>query len=119
MRLCPLRQTPPSQRGQASVELLGALPVLLLLGLALFQLLAIGYAKVEAGSAAEAAALALVAGGDPRSAARESLPGWSRARARIEHDRGKVRVSLRPPAVLPGLGRRLEVEAKASVEAPR
>jgi Putative Flp pilus-assembly TadE/G-like len=103
------------ERGQASVELLGALPVLLLIGLAVFQLLAVGYAKVQAGSAAEAAALALVAGGDPRAAARESLPGWSRAQARISQRDGLVRVSLRPPS-LPGLGRRLEVEAEAAVE---
>ena len=108
-----------AQRGQASIELLGALPLLLLLGLSLFQLLAVGYAKVEAGSAAEAAALALVAGGDPRAAARESLPGWSRAGARIEHEHGTVRVSLRPAAALPALARRLEVEAEAAVEDPR
>jgi Flp pilus assembly protein TadG len=104
------------ERGQASVELLGALPVLLLIGLAVFQLLAVGYAKVQAGSAAEAAALALVAGGDPRAAARESLPGWSRVHARISQSDGLVRVSLRPPSPLPGLARRLEVEAEAAVE---
>ena len=108
-----------AERGQASVELLGALPVLLLVGLALLQLLAIGYAKVEAGSAAEAAALALVAGGDPRAAARESLPGWSRAQARISQDGGTVRVTLRPPSPLHGLGRRFEVEAQATVEDAR
>ena len=106
------------ERGQASVELLGALPVVLLLGLAVFQLLAVGYAKVQAGSAAEAAALALVAGGDPRAAARESLPGWSRAQARVEHEDGDVRVSLRPPSPLPALARELEVHAEAAVEEP-
>ena len=37
------------ERGQASVELLGALPAVLLVGLALLQLLAVGYTKVEAG----------------------------------------------------------------------
>ena len=104
------------ERGQASVELLGALPVVLLLGLGLFQLLAVGYAKVEAGSAAEAGALALVAGGDPRAAARESLPGWSRAQTRIEHESGTVQVTVRPPSVLPALSRTLEVDAEASVE---
>jgi hypothetical protein len=104
------------QRGQASVELLGALPVVLMVGLAVFQLLAVGYAKVQAGSAAEAAALALVAGGDPRAAARESLPGWSRANAHVSHHDGHVRVSLRPPSPLAALARRLEVEAEATVE---
>ncbi len=104
------------ERGQASVELLGALPVLILLGLALFQLLAVGYAKVQAGAAAEAGALALVAGGDPGAAARESLPGWSRAHARVEQENGTVRVSLRPPSPLAALARELEVYAEAAVE---
>jgi hypothetical protein len=102
--------------GQASVELLGALPVVLLVGLVVFQLLAVGYAKVQAGSAAEAAALALVAGGDPQAAARESLPGWSRAHARVSHRDGLVRVSLRPPSPLAAVARGLEVEAEATVE---
>lgn len=105
------------ERGQASVELLGTLPLLIVLGLGVFQLLAVGYANVQAGSAAEAAALAVVAGGDPRAAARESLPGWSRSRARIEHEEGSVRVSLRPPSPIAALSRELEVEAEAAVEA--
>ena len=107
------------ERGQASVELLGALPVLLLVGLVAFQLLAVGYAKVQAGAAAEAGALALVAGGDPGAAARESLPGWTRSHARIEHDDGDVRVSLRPPSPLAVLSRELEVHAEAAVEEVR
>lgn len=104
------------ERGQASVELLGAVPVVLLVGLVAFQLLAVGYAKVQAGAAAEAGALALVAGGDVTAAARESLPGWSRAGARVTEDHGSVRVRLRPPSPLPAVARELEVEAEAVVE---
>jgi len=106
-----------SERGQALVELLGAVPVLLLVGLVLLQALAVGYAAVLAGTAAHAGALALAAGGDPRSGVRESLPGWSRARARVDVDGGKVRVRLRPPSPLRALARRLEVESQASVGA--
>ena len=43
-----------SERAQASVELLGAVPALLALGLALLQLMAVGYSGVLAGAAAEA-----------------------------------------------------------------
>src|SRR3954469_24605277 len=43
-----------AERGQASVELLGALPVLLLVGAVLLQLLALGYSATLAASAAEA-----------------------------------------------------------------
>ena len=70
-----------SERGQASVELVGAVPALLLLALVLFQLLAVGYSAVLAGSAAEAGALALAGGGDARAGARDAVPGWARARA--------------------------------------
>ena len=77
-----------SARGQASVELLGALPAILLTGLIVFQLLALGYSKVLAGNAAEAAALAAAGGGDVRPAARAAVPGWSRARMRVESRRG-------------------------------
>ena len=61
------------ERGQASVEVLGAIPALLLVGLVLFQVGAVGYARVLAGSAAEAGALAMAAGADPAAGAREAL----------------------------------------------
>lgn len=105
-----------SQRGQATVELLGAVPAVLLLGLVLFQLLAVGYAHVAAGGAAEAGALALAAGADPEAGAREALPGWSRAGARIAVSGGTVRVTLRPPSPLSSVSRALEVGVEAAVE---
>jgi hypothetical protein len=107
-----------SERGQASVELLGVLPALLALALVLFQLGAVGYASVLAGNAAEAGALAMAAGGDVAAGARESLPGWSRAHARVDSGRGRVSVRLRPPSPLRLLSRELEVRAEAAVSAP-
>lgn len=105
------------ERGQALVELLGALPVVLIVGLVLMQALAVGYAAVVAGTAAHAGALALAAGADARSGVRESLPGWSRARARVEVSGGRVRVRLQPPSLLRALARELEVESEAAVGA--
>ena len=104
-----------SQRGQAAVELLGALPVLLLLGLGVAQLLAVGYAAVLAGNAAEAGALALAGRADPEASARNALPGWGRAVASVGVAGGRVTVRLRPPALLDALGRELEVTSTASV----
>ncbi len=104
------------QRGQASVELLGAIPALLLLGLVIFQVLAVGYAAVLAGSAAEAGALALAAGSDPKAGVREALPGWSRVGARVSVSGGTVRVRLRPLSPLADVARKLEITADASVE---
>jgi hypothetical protein len=104
--------------GQASIELLGGLPLLIVAGLVALQLLAVGYSAVLAGGAAEAGALALAAGGDPRAGAHEALPGWSRARARVSVSGDVVRVRLRPPSPLEIVGRRLAVHAQAAVGAP-
>lgn len=101
--------------GQASVELLGAVPAVLVVGLVIFQMLAVGYSAVLAGTAAEAGALALGAGADPVSGVREALPGWSRARAKVTVSGGTVRVRLRPPSLLGAVEDRLQVSARASV----
>ena len=69
--------------GQASVELIGVVPLALLIALAIGQLLAAGAARELAGNAAEAGATALLQGGDASSAARAALPGWSRGRASV------------------------------------
>lgn len=103
------------ERGQAAVELIGALPVLLVLGIAITQLLAVGYAAVLAGNAAEAGALALAARADPEASARNALPGWGRARASVGVSGGRVTVRLRPPSLVSALARRLEVASTASV----
>ena len=107
-----------TERGQASVELLGLLPLLLVVALAAAQALAVGYSSVLAGNAAEAAALALAGGGDPEAAARPALPGWSRKRLEVAVKGGDVRVRLRPPVLLPPLAGELEVTAEAAVEVP-
>ena len=106
------------ERGQASVELLGALPVVLLVGLVLLQLLAVGYAKSLAGSAAEAGALAIAGGGDPSAAARDAIPGWSRAGMRVAVTGGRVAVTLRAPSPLRALARGILLHASAAVRKP-
>src|SRR3954447_915253 len=105
----------PGERGQALIELLGAVPTVLALALVVMQALAVGYSSVLAGTAAEAGALALVDGRDARAGAREALPGWSRGRARVRVRHGRVRVLLRPPAPLRIVARRLEVAGEAAV----
>jgi hypothetical protein len=106
------------ERGQALVEVVAALPAMLAVALVLLQLLATGYSAVLAGSAAEAGALALAGGGDAQSAVRNALPGWSKARARVEVSGGTVRVRLQPPSPLKLVARKLEVSAEAAVELP-
>ncbi len=106
------------ERGQATVELLGAAPALLALGLVLLQLLATGYSAVLAGNAAEAGALALAGGADPMAAVHRALPNWSREHLRVSVSSGTVRVAMRPPSPLASVARRLSVDAHASVDTP-
>ena len=94
------------------------LPALLIVALVVLQLLALGYSKVLAGDAAEAGALALAGGADAARAARDAVPGWSRAHLRVAVRGGLVRVTLRPPSPLRALARRLEVDASAVVPNP-
>jgi hypothetical protein len=107
-----------NERGQATIEALALIPAFIAIGLGLLQLLAVGYASVLAGNAAEAGALALARGDDPRAEARRVLPGWSAARATVGVEGGRVRVRLRPPSPLHALADRLQVGATAAVEAP-
>lgn len=104
-----------SERGQASVEVAAAAPALLLLALVVFQLLALGYAAVLAGNAAEAGALALAGGADARAAARRAVPGWSHAGMSVSVEGPRVHVEMRPPSPLAVVGKRLAVHASAAL----
>lgn len=103
------------ERGQASVELVAALPALLLAALVALQLLAAGYAMTLADGAAEAGALALASGGSAAEAARAALPGWAEDSVAVSVEGGTVSVRLRPPSPFAALARRLAVTSTASV----
>jgi hypothetical protein len=105
--------------GQASVELLAALPALALAAVLALQLLLVGYSLTIADGAAEAGALARAAGRDSADAARDALPGWARRRSRVSVAGGRVRVEIRPPAPLPALADALTVSSDAWSRAPR
>jgi hypothetical protein len=102
------------QEGQASVELVAALPALFLAGLISLQLLAAGYALTLADGAAEAGALALATGRPAAAAAREALPGWAEDDVEISVGGGAVTVRLRPPSPLAAFGDRLRVTSSAA-----
>jgi hypothetical protein len=91
-----------AQSGQASVELVAAIPVLLLVTLAVAQLAIAGYALWSAGAAARAGARARYVGGDARAAARRSLPSPLRRGATIL-DRDGVSVRVAAPSLVPGV----------------
>ena len=105
--------------GQASVELVAALPALVLAAVLAVQLLLVGYSLTIADGAAEAGALAGAAGRDAREAARDALPGWARKRSDVSAGAGRVRIELRPPAPLPALADALAVSSEAWSRPPR
>jgi hypothetical protein len=102
------------QAGQATVELVAALPALLLAGYLSFQLLAAGYALTLADSAAEAGALALASGRPALRATREALPGWAEEDAEVTVAGGRVTVRLRPPALSDAIAEGLAVTGSAA-----
>jgi hypothetical protein len=99
--------------GQATVELVAAVPALLLAGLLALQLLAAGYAMTLADGAAEAGALALAAGRPARGAVRAALPGWADDDSEVAVRGGEVTVRLVPPSPFPALAERLVVTSSA------
>jgi hypothetical protein len=102
------------QAGQATVELIAALPALLLAGYIAFQLLAAGYAVTLADGAAEAGALALAAGRPASKATRDALPGWAAEDVEVSIRGGRVTVRLRPPAISGAIAESLTVTGSAA-----
>jgi hypothetical protein len=103
------------EEGQSTVELVAALPALLLAALLALQLLATGYTLTLADGAAEAGALALASGGGAQQAVRGALPDWAEDDVRVLVVGGRVTVSLAPPSPLPVLAERLAVTSSAAV----
>ncbi|CAN5568740.1 hypothetical protein BH10ACT11_BH10ACT11_15820 [soil metagenome] len=103
------------QAGQASIELLAGLPVLITAGLVALQLLATGYSASLADGAADAGALAISCGAAPRAAALAALPGWAERRAEVTVEPGRVRVTLEPPSPIGSLSEGLRVSSTAEV----
>jgi hypothetical protein len=89
------------QAGQASVELVAMLPVVLLVGAVAWQLALAGHTAWLAAHAARAAARADAVGRGPGEAARSALPRSLEDEIEVERlDRGGVRVSVQVPLML-------------------
>lgn len=114
-----VRGAASGERGQATVELVAALPALALAGLVALQLMLVGYATTLADGAAEAGALALASGGSAAEAAREALPGWGKERVSVAVEGGTVSVRLRPPSPIEALSERLSVTSSAAARPAR
>jgi hypothetical protein len=100
----PPRVAPACCRGQASVELVALLPLIVVVLAVAYQALLAGQALWEVRVASRAAARAHAFGADARAAARTHLRSGLVAGLRVSSESsGDVRVSIRIPAVLPSV----------------
>jgi pilus assembly protein CpaE len=107
-------------RGQASVELIGVIPCLLLAGLVAWQLVLAGHTLWLCSQAARVAARAHAVGRDSEAAARSALPRSLERGLRVHRQReGGVRVDVQVPFVLRHWRSPLVVSASSSFGGPR
>ena len=113
----PGAQRRESERGQASVELLGTLPAVLLVALVAWQLALAGQTSWLAANAARVAVRAQAVGRDPEAAARSSLPSYLRHRLVVRAEDGdRVVVRVRLPLLLKRWSTPLRIGATAAME---
>jgi hypothetical protein len=97
------------EEGTASVELVAAVPFLLLALAVAAQIALVGQALWSASVAARAGARAALVGGDPKIAARRALPTVMRDGAEVEEEgegdggHGGIAVKVPVPSLLPQL----------------
>ena len=91
------------QAGQATIEFVGTLAVVLFSALAMWQLLIVMWAYNETSNAARTAARVESRGGDTKKAARNALPHLLRHKLMVEPDGEKVTLTVRIPLFFPGL----------------
>jgi hypothetical protein len=92
------------------LEFLGCMPLVLLAAASCLQALLVALTLVFAQGAADRAAR-----GASRAQALDAVPAGWRPRARMQVDTEQARVTLRPPAVIPGAARVLAISASTSV----
>jgi type IV secretory pathway TrbD component len=102
------------QRGQASLELVAAIPAVLLAMLAAWQLAGVGHAAWLVAHAARAAARADAVGRSPARAARSVLPRSMRRGLEVDRSGERVRVRVHVPLLLPGRSR-VSISARSSL----
>jgi hypothetical protein len=101
-----------SDGGQATVELVAVLPLVLVAAFAATAIVGLEATREHAGEAAHAGAIALLQGADPERAAREALAGGGRS-ASVRVQGRRVTVTLDPSGPLRRLLPRLEARATA------
>jgi hypothetical protein len=105
-----------SQRGQASIELVAVVPVVLLAALVAWQLALAGHTLWLAAGAARTAARADVVGRSPVAAARSALPKSLEHGLEVKRlEGGAVRVSVAIPMIVESWHAPVRVSATTSL----
>jgi len=108
------------QRGQATVELIAVMPLVLAVGAIAWQLVLVGQAAWLTADAARAGARADAVGADPVEAARSVLPRSFERGLQVERrPGGGVRVFARVPLLLRRWSTPIRLAATASLEERR
>lgn len=104
------------QRGQASVETVACIPLVVFAVAAVVQFLSAGTAREKAAAAAQAGVVAILQDGDPEAAVRDAL-GHAVDRSTVTIDGQRVRVTVEPRAFVPPLGDLLAATSSADAGA--
>lgn len=98
-RGAPARRVVGRERGSASIEMVGALPIIVVVVLVLFQVCAVVYATQAANQAVRDGARAMSLGRSVDAAVDASLPGGLTAQRITYPGDGAVRLELRAPGL--------------------
>jgi hypothetical protein len=108
-----------SESGQASVEAVAMLPLVLVAALVAWQLVLTGHALWLCAGAARSAARADIVGAGATAAARSALPRSLERGLSVERlEGGRVRVEVRVPLLLPAWRSPVRVAAVSSLGGP-
>jgi hypothetical protein len=92
-----------AEAGQATVELVGFLPLMVALGIGIFSLISAASCAEIAANSAHAGAIAVLQRGDPKTAAIKAIPKRLRKRAAVAVNDGRVSVAVTPSVPIPTL----------------
>lgn len=116
-----MRRRRRDERGTAAIELVGMVPILVLITILCVQAFLVAATFSSAQKAARDAARAATLGQDARSAADDALPGWASLKSveRYGCEGYCYRVEVRVPLVVPGLvNDRVTLEREAELPDP-
>jgi pilus assembly protein CpaE len=115
----PAARNRAAERGQASVELVAALPFVLLLAAIAWQCALAGHTLLTVAHAARVAARADLVGSGARRAALSALPDAMERGLEVERRGTAIRVAVRMPLLVSRWTLPVTVSATSSLEVPR